>query len=659
MNRFEFNSNLIDFKNKQDELAHYGTKGQRWGVRKWQNYDGTFNEAGKERYFGKKSETFGSKKTPEEKEQRQQEKFDKKVNYWVNRQKKQIERYNKSPFHKNKQINIDDDTLKGYYESLWSLPWYKRTHKNAVEEYKKRNGITMSDEDIKNLKKMHDVDSQNRMNQINRLNEQMRQAEELNRMIQLQQIDQLNQLDQINQLNTMNQVAMNNMIMPGFMGKSEKFGTARNPKLNLKVDPELLKEYSEDEIEDSIQSVVNDIRSKAPEGLEYDPSSYDVTVDKDGSFHINFHYDDSPKDNSKINWKQLDESNRDSYGKSEEQYWKDKEKAEKYLDENYDKDFASVIKDDYDTSGEWGDVDAAYEQFKQNPYEYLKKYSRDPKYNLSPKEEKALQKEADKIDKDIMKNKMSIRDFINSDNCTDVKNMATESVNKNCMDELKDLTDIFKDYKYHNYDYSALAGITNALEHPYFGKNMGDISNAIIGYVYDDFDQGYGNSAAIYLYDKGYSADQISKISERNLNNRDNVKNDISISIEKDPLLSKLNKANKIRIRNWMEDDASYFLINDEDKRNKEGDHYSYDTYSMWVGNADDGIRSNKTEKSDKYLPEAKKIFNKVSKTCNSVNDGWWYLNQAIDELGYSNINYKDLTDSDWNKINAKIKELG
>lgn len=51
MNRFEFYSNLMNFKNK--ELTHYGTKGQKWGVRHWQNADGTFNEAGKERYFGK------------------------------------------------------------------------------------------------------------------------------------------------------------------------------------------------------------------------------------------------------------------------------------------------------------------------------------------------------------------------------------------------------------------------------------------------------------------------------------------------------------------------------------------------------------------------------------------------------------------------------
>ena len=43
-----------------NELKHYGTKGQKWGVRKWQNYDGTFNDAGKERYFGKSSKTTES-----------------------------------------------------------------------------------------------------------------------------------------------------------------------------------------------------------------------------------------------------------------------------------------------------------------------------------------------------------------------------------------------------------------------------------------------------------------------------------------------------------------------------------------------------------------------------------------------------------------------
>ena len=34
------------------ELYHHGIKGQKWGVRRWQNSDGTFNDAGKKRYFG-------------------------------------------------------------------------------------------------------------------------------------------------------------------------------------------------------------------------------------------------------------------------------------------------------------------------------------------------------------------------------------------------------------------------------------------------------------------------------------------------------------------------------------------------------------------------------------------------------------------------------
>ena len=34
------------------DLTHYGIKGMHWGVRRWQNEDGTFNAAGKERYFG-------------------------------------------------------------------------------------------------------------------------------------------------------------------------------------------------------------------------------------------------------------------------------------------------------------------------------------------------------------------------------------------------------------------------------------------------------------------------------------------------------------------------------------------------------------------------------------------------------------------------------
>lgn len=58
MNRNEFYTALSDY-NDEHSLKHYGTKGQKWGVRKYQNKDGSLTPAGREHYgYGKgKSES--------------------------------------------------------------------------------------------------------------------------------------------------------------------------------------------------------------------------------------------------------------------------------------------------------------------------------------------------------------------------------------------------------------------------------------------------------------------------------------------------------------------------------------------------------------------------------------------------------------------------
>lgn len=52
------------FITSNGELYHYGVKGQKWGVRRYQNADGTLTEAGRKRLVNKVERTMRSKNVP-------------------------------------------------------------------------------------------------------------------------------------------------------------------------------------------------------------------------------------------------------------------------------------------------------------------------------------------------------------------------------------------------------------------------------------------------------------------------------------------------------------------------------------------------------------------------------------------------------------------
>ena len=76
-----------------NELMHYGVKGMRWGVRRYQNKEGTLNSAGRKRYQSTSSDSAVTKKVKKDLGSLSGSDFKKKYGTSTKTYMKRVDRY--------------------------------------------------------------------------------------------------------------------------------------------------------------------------------------------------------------------------------------------------------------------------------------------------------------------------------------------------------------------------------------------------------------------------------------------------------------------------------------------------------------------------------------------------------------------------------------
>lgn len=263
---------------------------------------------------------------------------------------------------------------------------------------------------------------------------------------------------------------------------------------------------------------------------------------------------------------------------------------------------------------------------------------------FDPKEEKKLEKKAEKAAKGIndefddaigYHEKEELMDSLIHDS---EYTPLFEEIRKNNREKYgkeKDrAAEIFDGFENNRNEMYAKAGITNALLYM-DDDTMNTISSMARHYIYDDGDQGNSNSSSLYAkYEKDADYDELSNLYETLCNNKEMIKDNIN-TLKKDRTLSKVKEE-------YLED-----LV----------EHNNWSSINSRLYNATEDSSAKNDDERNAYA-ESKKIAKKLEPSCGARGSGWYYLNQAINNLGMASMSYKELTDADWDKINAEVNKL-
>lgn len=215
-----------------------------------------------------------------------------------------------------------------------------------------------------------------------------------------------------------------------------------------------------------------------------------------------------------------------------------------------------------------------------------------------------------------------------------------EEITKEVNDMFKGMTSDEDTKKF----YEAASETAAFMDGGYYDKNnftMSDLGWSTFMGTYEDGQQSRINAYSMYADEKGLK----NKVEKLSTMERDAYKNriDAAKSIVNESLkeigMEEVNSVNvSSRLVNQIE--------NSMDNWNKHGGSY------ILRANAEEVSTFDKGAKDD--IKKAKEWCSKIDKDKRS----WWYLNEAVEELGLGSKKCDDMTQADWDRINAKIKEL-
>lgn len=635
-----------------NELKHYGTKGQKWGVRKWQNYDGTFNEAGKERYFGKSSKTTESDEDKVGSARSDVKDYLK----FRNKMLKQRTRDDLNKWYRDNNKAADKQLLK---DAKKVDKQREKMYKNQLKDFYDDPNELVSD-----LDRMYKIGGKSNEQKIGGLNYTWDRMDNM-----YEYIDKYQNKD------------------GSLTKKGQKLlDKGKNVESYINMDLYKKSKYTDEDWDNEIKK--NEEHQKKL--VDNAKAKVQTTKELSGDTINDQEFKDIVEELNNFNMRDFYKNHRKEYNDVADIGMDALNKSDEYGSE-------SKIGDDSDR--EWfmwedqtiGNPEIAYLYYKGYSKDYIKQYLNKPLteellkmqdedpyaggffvrdefhrggdayidalfdkgeeeqkigglFNKTP-EEKA-EKEGKKLNYELEKADWSKRrDIINNllkdEKYKDLLDEIAANDKKRSAEALDRTEEIFDDFDDEEIRNLAIAGITNMKEYGYFpNPTMEDLANNAWFYVYEDGNQ--GDNTAEYLYatmEKGVKGDELDNLYKKLHVKKDSLDEGVT-TLKKNPVLTNINEK---------------YLKEIVDRKLEQNDS---DNNSYWhLYAASEGSSNTPSDATKKNYKEAKDIVKKLDPSCGN-GDGWDFLNEAIENLDMSSKELSSMTQADWDKINAEINKL-